>query len=506
MKTFSRQPNIDLHRNNGNSSNNEVITDSPLNDDTAIISNSGTEGPATNPTIEVFDSNFEVSGKKSRKRKRGGADDALEDSYMRQLAREEAKEETRQALAPRRRAVVSAQARKHDGVDASLGANADAGYEPRDKPRDEIVDGMTDEPRKILAEGVPQHESIASKRSTELEKSSRTVFLANVSTMAIKSKTAKKTLVDHLTSFLSVVDGGALQGIESMRFRSTPFSDGRLPKKAAYAKKEIMDSTAKSTNAYAVYTTQADAREAVKKLNGKRVLDRHLRVDSVAHPSKQDHRRCVFVGNLGFVDDESAMNQAEDDQSKKRPKAKEPADYEEGLWRIFGQVGVVESVRLVRDKTTRVGKGFAYVQFENANAVEKALLFNDKKFPPMLPRKLRVVRAKSLKKKPEEKQHRAYKNSGAESATYNRRIPSAVQSLSGRANKLLGRAGAAQLKANTDSGDRNGVARKPESFVFEGHRASQSASKKKGSKKVLGKPQNRSSKRGADFKRQRAKK
>ena len=96
------------------------------------------------------------------------------------------------------------------------------------------------------------------------------------------------------------------------------------------------------------------------------VLDRHLRVDSVAHPAKQDHRRCVFVGNLGFVDDESSQ-QAEAG-SGKRSKRRAPADVEEGLWREFGKVGKVENVRVIRDKATRVGKGFAYVQFYVSHA------------------------------------------------------------------------------------------------------------------------------------------
>jgi nucleolar protein 12 len=84
-------------------------------------------------------------------------------------------------------------------------------------------------------------------------------------------------------------------------------------------------------------------------------------VDGVAHPAKTDHRRCVFVGNLGFVDDESLLDQGGENERK---RSKIPSDIEEGLWRQFGKAGTVESVRVVRDEKTRVGKGFAYVQFE----------------------------------------------------------------------------------------------------------------------------------------------
>lgn len=218
-----------------------------------------------------------------------------------------------------------------------------------------------------LATSPPPHETLSdSDQTLGLEKASRTVFLGNVSTITIKSKTARSNLIDHLESFMpNLPKGDITHKIESIRFRSTAFSNNGLPKKAAYAKKELMDSTTKSTNAYAVYTTPSAARDAVTKLNGTVIFDRHLRVDGVAHPTKVDHRRCVFVGNLGFVDDESMIDAAKDEDNNKRPrKAREPADAEEGLWKQFSKAGVVESVRVIRDKITRVGKGFAYVQFK----------------------------------------------------------------------------------------------------------------------------------------------
>lgn len=211
---------------------------------------------------------------------------------------------------------------------------------------------------------IPQHISLAKPNdSHEIDKANRTVFLGNVSTQAITSKSAKKTLLKHLSSFIpSLSDHDPPHKIESIRFRSTPYTSS-LPKKAAYAKKEIMDATAKSTNAYAVFTTQEAAREAIKRLNGTVILDRHLRVDGIAHPSEIDNRRCVFVGNLGFVDDDSLIREAEDTNSKRKKKAQQ-GDVEEGLWRQFNKAGQVESVRVIRDQKTRVGKGIAYVQFK----------------------------------------------------------------------------------------------------------------------------------------------
>lgn len=210
---------------------------------------------------------------------------------------------------------------------------------------------------------VPVHESLAKDTGgSDLEKAARTVFLANVSTTAISSKADKKTLLAHLSSLLEK-DASPPQTIESIRFRSIAFGGGSLPKRAAYITKTLMEATTKSANAYVVYSTSVAARTAATKLNGTEVLGRHIRVDSVAHPSPTDHRRCVFVGNLGFVDDETVLNRNADGETTEKKRNKTPSDIEEGLWRTFGKQGKVENVRVVRDPKTRVGKGFAYVQF-----------------------------------------------------------------------------------------------------------------------------------------------
>ncbi|EGP91621.1 uncharacterized protein MYCGRDRAFT_30158, partial [Zymoseptoria tritici IPO323] len=272
----------------------------------------------------------------------------------------------------------------------------------------------------------PKHET-ETAADDELQKANRTVFLGNVSTSAIISKVARKALLSHLASFFTDLPetkkGDAKPKVESLRFRSTPFASA-IPKKAAFAKKELMDATTKSTNAYAVYSTPALAREACTRLNGTSVLARHMRVDSVAHPAKVDNHRCIFIGNLGF-----------------------PADVEEGLWRTFSKCGTVESVRVIRDSTTRVGKGIAYVQFTDENAVEAALLYNEKKFPPMLPRKLRVTRAKAIKRNAKPGSGRPTTKSRA--TGYQRKYTSEEASQMGRTSKLFGRAAAAQQAKST---------------------------------------------------------
>ena len=262
---------------------------------------------------------------------------------MSHLAREEARKDQNQARILHN---------KRPKIDTQEASSAEVGFS-EDGESTSDRDIVTDYKKGHATTDILQHESSFTPGADhDLEKSSRTVFLANISTMAIRSKKAKKTLMNHLASFTSpppVRDGGHV--IESLRFRSTAFVASGMPKRAAFAKKEMMDSTTKSTNAYVVYTSEMVAREAVSRLNGSIVLDRHLRVDSVAHPAKIDHRRCVFVGNLGFTDDEKNVKAAGQEGSNKWPrKAKESADVEEGLWRQFEKAGTVESVRVVRDR------------------------------------------------------------------------------------------------------------------------------------------------------------
>jgi nucleolar protein 12 len=290
---------------------------------------------------------------RKRKRKQRDNDEDLEANYLERLANEE------EPSGKRRKADQTAKA-------AETAAKEDS--EEKAAGKDEEDESGDDIPvHESLAAGSTAGPAVSGPAASELEKANRTVFLSNVSVEAITSRKAKKTLLNHLSSVLDK-KADPPQKVQSIRFRSTAFETAGIPKRAAYIKKTVMEATTKSTNAYVVYTTTAAARLAASQLNGTIVLDRHLRVDSVAHPAPVDHRRCVFVGNLGFVDDETVYNTKLDEEGKevteKRKRTKTPMDVEEGLWRVFGkEAGKVESVRVVRDPATRVGKGFAYVQF-----------------------------------------------------------------------------------------------------------------------------------------------
>jgi nucleolar protein 12 len=481
-----------------------------------------------------------------RKRKRTDADDDLEDAYMQKLEKEEARDAEK--------AAAERASKRQKPALAELG-NAVEPDSDEDIEVDLDADSDIDEPKATdddeddeAATPPPKHETLQTA-DHEADKATRTVFLGNVSTTAITSKTARKALIKHLSSFFDKLpptkDGQPKHKLDSIRFRSTAFS-ASIPKKAAFAKKDLMAATTQSTNAYAVYSSPLLSREAARRLNATVILDRHLRVDEIAHPAKIDHKRCVFVGNLHFVSDESNIQAANAEQGREHRKpAKEPADVEEGLWRTFSRHGAVESVRVIRDSATRVGKGIAYVQFANEISVEAALLDDEKKFPPMLPRKLRVSRAKAVKRN-------AKPGSGRPSASnastpragskvsadgkgkksgYQRKITAEEASQIGRAGKLYGKAAAAAVTlkqkrpVSTGSngepvGTRGSAPRsaevgkgiegfkKPESFVFEGHRATAKqgttglrlGGKNKKGGSAGGKPKNRSAKRGASFK------
>lgn len=133
-------------------------------------------------------------------------------------------------------------------------------------------------------------------------------------------------------------------------------------------------------------------------------------------------------------------------------------------------------------------------------------MFNDKKYPPLLPRKLRVVRAKKFKKT-QNQASTPLKPSRDGPARVTQRVKPEHQSLTGRAKKLLGRAGAATIATKKAAGSTSepGI-RKPESFVFEGHRATSAQGNTglklgRSGKKKGGKPTDRGAKRAAAWKK-----
>ena len=155
---------------------------------------------------------------------------------------------------------------------------------------------------------------------------------------------------------------------------------------------------------------------------------------------------------------------------------------------------------------------------QDGNSVESALLLNGKKFPPMLPRELRVSRCKAPhktarameKKNAERGAALAASNKANKGTKYVPKLTAEEQTMAGRASKLLGHSAAAQARIAKTGGkkrdrtnrgekkmgkDRKEVAggvggpgfKKPEDFVFEGRRASSRDAKPKDLKQKVGK-------------------
>lgn len=148
-----------------------------------------------------------------RKRKRTNVrdDSDLEGQYMLKIAREEEKEQADRELARTlKRQKVDPLVRTTISNTASDTISGFGG---------EASDGTV-----AASIQVPLHESLApASKTTEVEKASRTVFLANVPTICITDKKCKKELLEHMGSFLESLpapkDGQPKHKIESVRFR-----------------------------------------------------------------------------------------------------------------------------------------------------------------------------------------------------------------------------------------------------------------------------------------------
>ncbi|CAF3300941.1 unnamed protein product [Rotaria socialis] len=142
--------------------------------------------------------------------------------------------------------------------------------------------------------------------------------------------------------------------VKSVRLRNLIPLNPKQGKRLAFIKKEFHP-LQKTITAYIRFTDETEAEDATS-LNGHLYKEHHLRVD-VAHDldtnSKHDHKRSIFIGNLPF--------DANDDD----------------VWKAFEECGEIDSVRLVRDRATSVGKGFGYVLFQDEASVGLALRMNE---------------------------------------------------------------------------------------------------------------------------------
>ncbi|KAG2221859.1 hypothetical protein INT45_003573 [Circinella minor] len=232
------------------------------------------------------------------------------------------------------------------------------------KRKADVLENDQEQEEKSNEEGVnttksdetPKKKTKAERKEEDKKKNERSIFVGNVPVECME-KTGLKEFKQKFTEF------GI---IESVRFRSVAFAE-QTSRKAAFIKKKLHDKRSVA-NAYIVYQDKESVEKALQ-MNGQVFKDKHLRVDSAINPKSHDRKRSVFVGSLPFDAEE------------------------EELWEFFKDCGEIESVRIVRDKTTNIGKGIAYVQFKRRNIVDMALALDDKKF--RVKHTLRIQRCKS---------------------------------------------------------------------------------------------------------------
>ncbi|KAH6790717.1 RNA-binding family protein [Perilla frutescens var. frutescens] len=227
--------------------------------------------------------------------------------------------------------------RKRDEVETEYEARR---YGTADEMKENNVESnVVGEKRKKMDN--PEEMMVPKEGFDDENKLLRTVFVGNLPLKLKKKEIAKEF--------------GKFGEVESVRIRSVPIVDGKIPRKGAVIKKQINES-GDSVHAYVVFKTEESAQASLA-YNMAVVGGNHIRVDRACPPRKKlkgenpllyDNKRTVFLGNLPFdVRDEE-------------------------IYQLFASIKnletSVEAVRVIRDSGSSLGKGIAYVLFKTMDA------------------------------------------------------------------------------------------------------------------------------------------
>lgn len=217
-----------------------------------------------------------------------------------------------------------------------------------DETNSEINEESTDVAKQNEAESEKKTRQKREKRKFDFEKNSRTIFVGNL-----------PDTLDHKDVAKMFKECGP---VESARIRSVIPEKEKLSPKVALITKRLHPKV-NSVNAYVVFKNNEND-VCLKKalaMNGK-VIDGHqIRVDRAQRPKARketltSRKKSVFVGNLRFdLRDDDLINH-------------------------FNKIGSVNYVRLVRDSSSGLGKGFGFVVFDERASVKKALELNETQF------------------------------------------------------------------------------------------------------------------------------
>eukprot|EP00250_Pteridium_aquilinum_P015704 c22710_g1_i1 orf=438-2396(-) len=280
----------------------------------------------------------------------------------------------------------------------------------------------------------------------EDEKLQRTIFVGNLPLMV-----KRKVLIREFSAYGPV---------ESVRLRSVPLLDTKVPRRGAIIKGQINEAV-DSQHAYVVFKENSHANAALAH-NMKELCGNHVRVDAAYAPHQSvkgksslqyDHRRSIFVGNIPFdVKDEE-------------------------LYQTFGTGKSpemdIEAVRVVRDPQTSLSKGIAYVLFKTqAGAISYLSTKRKVKLRDRILRISRVLPSQSTQKQPSHFNKHARKLGNMDHNQSERKRAKISASYEGvRATKESGQVGKEKHKAAKSGGQQHingllkGKSRGPASMV-----------------------------------------
>ncbi|CAD1472645.1 unnamed protein product [Heterotrigona itama] len=212
--------------------------------------------------------------------------------------------------------------------------------EPTDNDEDDDISDEEDEESE--EEKVEKSNSINNSGEEDsyledLKKDKRTIFVNNLP----KNITKKK--VEKLFKKFGKID--------TVRLRGKIPKSLNIPKRTAAITNDL-HSKLKSIYAFVKFESEESVKKALS-VNGEIFEGNYLQVRA-SHKSDNDYdpKKAVFIGNLHFNIDINTIR------------------------KHFKQCGEIESVRIVQDKDSRVGKGFGYVNFKSKDAVALALELN----------------------------------------------------------------------------------------------------------------------------------